>query len=69
MHTLAKQRRFWTDGILPWETNFQDIPSSFEHVDEQGRTGNLPPCTFGMGDVKEENYNMEDTTNDTLSML
>ena len=59
MHTLEKQRRFWTDGILPWETNFQDIPSSFEHVDEKGRTRNLPPCTFGMGYVKEESNHMK----------
>ena len=66
MHTLAKPRRFWIDGRLLWEANFQGLPSSFEHVHEQGkqqgRTSNLPPCNFGMGDVKEKKYNMENTS-------
>ena len=58
MHTLASPRRFWIDDSLPWETKFQKLPFSFGHLhmqeEQQGRNGNLPPCTFGMGDVKEE---------------
>ena len=73
MHTLAKPKRSWIDGNLPREANFQGLPSSFEHVHEQGRqqarTGNLPLCTFGMGYVKEKNHNVVDTSDDTLSAL
>ena len=73
MHALAKTKRSWTNDSLPWETNFQDLPSSLEHVHkqggQQGRTGNLPPYTFGMGNVKEENNNLTDISEDTLSTL
>ena len=58
MHTLARTRRFWVYDSLPWETNYQELPFSFEHVHiqegKQGRNNNLPYYTFGMGDVKEE---------------
>ena len=73
MHTLEKPRRLWIDDSLPWETNFQELPSSLEHVHvqggQQGRNGNLTTYTFDMGNVKEENNNMADISDDTLSVL
>ena len=73
MHALEKPRSFWIDNILPWETNFQELPFYFFHVhmqeEQQGRNGNLPPYTFGMGDAKEEKKGGNDLPTYTFDMV
>ena len=72
MHTLTRPRRFWIYDSLPWRTNFQELPSSLEHVHvqrgQQGRNTNLPSYTFGMGNVKEEKKGRSDLPTHTFGM-
>ena len=72
MHTLARPARFWIDDSLPWETKFQELPFSFEHVHmkegQQGGNNNLPSCSPGMRYVKEENKGRDDLPTHTFGM-
>ena len=73
MHALTQPRKLWIDDSLPWETNFQELQYSLEHVhiqeEQQRGDRNLPTYTFGIRDFKEESNHMTNISVDRSSML